>query len=190
GAGLNYPYHIHKNQGTHYLAYKIHTLFNNNVITKEYRYKDGIQHLEGKGFMGFRKTMVSDPYESIMAGEKYVMKNIFEGHFWTTKEYDYQMDNALVSSYYGSLEPNSVFSRTETVNERFDKGNSKYLILPTLEISSDFLQDFTITKSYEYDETADLLLEKVITDYDGISSSVETYEYKPENTVLGGHYFF
>src|SRR5690606_36345840 len=72
----------------------------------------------------------------------------------------------------------------------FVKGNSKYLILPTLEISSDFLQDFTITKSYEYDETADLLLEKVITDYDGISSSVETYEYKPENTVLGGHYFF
>lgn len=181
-----YPYYKHQIQESYSLVHKIHTIFDNKTLTSEYRYQDGVQHLEGKGFLGFRKTFVSDPYESRNNG---VMKNFFEGHFWTTNEYDPSMDNALIATSYGSLNPNSVFNRTEIINERFDKGNNRYLISPVIEIGYNFLQNTTISKIYDYDETGDLLLNQVMTDYDGVSSSIEKYFYKPEN-ASNGKYFF
>lgn len=64
GTSFAYPYYVHQTQGAQYLVHKLNTIFDKKALTKEYRYEDGIQHLEGKGFIGFRKTFVSDPYES------------------------------------------------------------------------------------------------------------------------------
>lgn len=63
-SAFTYPFYQNANQGSLYLVNKINTLFDSKSITTEYRYVDGIQHLEGKGFLGFRKTLISDSYES------------------------------------------------------------------------------------------------------------------------------
>lgn len=186
---LNYPYYVHKNIGTNYLAYKVHTLFDDKIITKEYRYRNGIQHLGGKGFLGFQKTFVSDPYESIFENGKYRMKDIFKGHFWKTNTYDPLMEGALLSTAYGSLNMNSIFSLSTANSSRFDKGGNRYLILTTSETNKDFLKNITIFKSYEYDTAGDLLLKKINTSYNSIGSSVEEYTYEPESSS-GQHYHF
>ena len=72
---LKYPYYIHKTNSSLYLVNKIHTTFDDKVLTKEYRYENGIQHLDGKGFIGFQKTYNSDAYESELKNGKYVNKN-------------------------------------------------------------------------------------------------------------------
>lgn len=186
---LLYPYYIHKNIGITYLVHKMHTLFDNNVLTKEYRYQNGIQHLWGKGFIGFQKTYVSDVYESKYINGKYLVKDMFKGLFWNIKTYDPLNDNALVSSIYGSLNLNSVFTKSVITNQRFTKSYNRYLILPTFEQNKDFLQDITINKTYQYDSNGDLLLQQVNTDFNSQASGVETYEYQPESNN-GEHYFF
>jgi len=189
GQNIEYPYYVYKNQGTHYLTHKIHTIFDDNIITREYRYQDGIQNLSGKGFQGFRKTFVSDPYQSKLVNGKYSMKKIFEGHFWTTNQYDPLMENALVTTYYGSLDSNSVFSKTKFTNQKFNKTNNRYLIVPVAKTGYDLLQNTTISKIYDYDLGGDLLLNKVITNFQDVSSSVEKYFYKPPNTNNGKYFF-
>ncbi len=186
---FNYPYFVHKNVGTYYLVHKIHTVFNDKILTTEYRYQNGIQHLGGKGFLGFQKTFISDPYESFISDGKYEMKNLFEGHFWNINTYDPLLENSLISTTYGSLNENSVFSRSTFVNSRFNKSNNRYLILTTSENTIDYLQGITISKSYDYDLTADLLLKQVNTSYNGIGSSIEKFYYETESTN-SGHYHF
>ncbi|MGQ8867403.1 RHS repeat-associated core domain-containing protein [Myroides sp. TSA_177.3] len=63
---LPYPYYVHKTNGSHYLVSKVHNVFDNKVLTKEYQYYNAIQHLEGKGFLGFQKTKTSEVYEGIL----------------------------------------------------------------------------------------------------------------------------
>lgn len=61
---VSYPYVVHKTNGSHYLVRKMHTLFEDKILTKDYHYYNAIQHLEGKGLLGFQKTKTSEVYES------------------------------------------------------------------------------------------------------------------------------
>ncbi|UPT69791.1 MAG: hypothetical protein M0D53_11615 [Flavobacterium sp. JAD_PAG50586_2] len=166
----------------------MHTVFDGKILTKEYRYINGIQHMWGKGFIGFQKTLVSDAYESIFINGKYQIKDMFKGLFWSVKTYDPLNDNALISSTYGSLNPNSVFTKSTITNQRFDKGSNRYLILATLEQNIDYLQGITINKSYQYDDIGDLTLQQVNTDYNSQASNTQKFFYTPEN-FNGDHYF-
>lgn len=184
---FRYPYYVHKNNGSTYLVNKINTLFDGKILTKEYRYENAIQHLWGKGFLGFQKTYVSDAYESQLKDGKYINKAPMKALFWTNTTRDPLMDNAIIRSTYGGI--NRFITDNNIFNFRFDKGNHQYMILATDEINKDNLRNIKITKRYEYDETDNLKLKKATTDYNGIGSSVSSYSYKPEFSN-GGHYFY
>lgn len=196
-----YPIFVQKNIGLHYLVYKMHTLFENSILTKEYRYQNGIQNLSGKGFVGFEKTFISDTYESKIVNGAYIVKNIFKPIFWTTNYYNPNLDNSLISTTYGSLKPglpsnsssqlnlNAVFTLSNISYQNFDKGNHRYLILPVLESNYDYLKGINISKTYQYDTTGDLLLEQIYTNYNNQASSLEKYYYASEFNN-NDHYFF
>ncbi|WP_259838719.1 RHS repeat-associated core domain-containing protein [Chryseobacterium herbae] len=184
---FKYPYYIHQTNPILYMAHKIHTVFDGKTLTKEYRYENGIQHLIGKGFLGFQKTYSSDAYESEIKNGKYVNKNPGKAVFWNIQTSDPEMDNATVKSTYGGI--NKFFTENTIINKKFDKGNHQYLVLSTDEVSKDYLKKITIGKKYEYDENDDLKLKTAYTDYSGAGSSISKYTYKPEffNT---DHYFY
>ncbi|WP_449400491.1 hypothetical protein [Chryseobacterium wanjuense] len=54
---LTYPFYTHQTNGSIYLAHKIHTIFGQKILTSEYRYENAVQSLDGKGFIGFEKTL-------------------------------------------------------------------------------------------------------------------------------------
>src|SRR5690606_23659876 len=174
---------------TLYLVHKMHTVFDDNILTKEYRYKNGVQHVNGKGFLGFQQTFISDAYESTLIDGKYRMKDYFKAHFWRVNTYDPLLDNVLKTSTYGSLNVNSIFTKSEITNQFIDKGNHRYQILTTNEINTDYLKNINITKSYEYDLANDLLLNQINTNYSSDGSSIEKFNYNPEFNN-GDHYFF
>jgi RHS repeat-associated protein len=195
-----YPIFVHRNIGLNYLVYKMHTLFDNSILTKEYRYQNGVQGLNGKGFMGFERTFTSDVYESREISGTYVMKDIFKPIFWTIKTFNPTLENSLIISTYGSLNqtqpnssdgqnPNSVFTKSVVSYQTFNKGNHRYLILPILESNYDFQKGITISKTYQYDTGGDLLLNQIYTDYNNQASSIEKYFYAPEFNN-NDHYFF
>lgn len=184
---LRYPYYVHSKNPSLYLVGKIHTVFDGKILTKEYRYENGIQHLEGKGFMGFQKTYSSDAYESEIKNGKYSNKNPVNAVFWNIITRDPEKDNVVMSSTYGGI--NKFFTENLTVNRKFDKGNHQYLFLATDEISIDNLKKVTVRKKYVYDEADDLKLKTAYTDYGGVGSSTSNYTYKPEFTN-GEHYFY
>lgn len=184
---FKYPYYVHNTNSSLYLVNKIHTLFDGKILTKEYRYENGIQHLEGKGFIGFQKTYSSDAYESEVKNGKYMNKNPAKAVFWNIQIKDPLMENAVIVSTYGGI--NRFFTENKITNQRFDRGNHQYLILSTDEISKDFLKKITISKKYVYDENDDLKLKTAYADYDGIASSISKYTYQNEFSN-GDHYFY
>ncbi|GAB0155672.1 hypothetical protein CHRYSEOSP005_09340 [Chryseobacterium sp. Alg-005] len=184
---FQYPYYVHKNNGSTYLAHKIHTLFDGNILTKEYRYENAVQHLAGKGLLGFQKTFTSDAYESELRSGKYVNKNPVKAVFWNIVTKDATLDNAVVKNTYGGL--NKFFTENIITSEKFDRGNKQYLILSKEEISKDYLKKITISKKYEYDEADDLKLKTVYTDFSGAGSAISKYTYKPESWN-GSHYYY
>lgn len=184
---FKYPFYVHKNNGTTYLAHKIHTLFDDKVLTKEYRYENAIQHLSGKGFLGFQKTFSSDAYESELRNGKYLNKNPVKAVFWNIIKRDANLDNAVISSTYGGL--NKFLTENLIFYDKFDKGNHQYLILSTEERNKDYLRKVNITKTYEYDTANDLQLKSSFTDYDGVGSSISKFTYKPEFSN-GEHFFY
>jgi RHS repeat-associated protein len=186
---LNYPYFVNKNLGVSYIVSKMHTVFDENIITKEYRYENAVQSLNGKGLLGFQRTIISDPYESILIDGKYKMKDLFTAHFWRINTYNSQHDNALISTTYGSLNTNSIFTKSQLTNQRFDKGNHRYQILTTIEVNTDYLKDIVISKTYNYDTAGDLLLNQLNTNYNSQGSSIEKFTYSPEFNN-NEHYFF
>lgn len=183
---LKYPFYVHKNNGTTYLANKVHTLFDGKVLTKEYQYENAIQHLEGKGFLGFQKTYTSDAYESEFKNGKYTNKNPGKAFFWTIITKDPLLENAVVRTTYGGL--TKFFTDNITINKRFEKGNHQYLILSTDETTKDNQRKITILKKYQYDEEDDLKLKTTSTDFNGTGSSISKYTYKPE--FYNGSYYF
>ncbi|NML72095.1 hypothetical protein HHL23_20210 [Chryseobacterium sp. RP-3-3] len=184
---LKYPYYVHKTNAALYLVNKIHTSFDSKILTKEYRYENGIQHLEGKGFLGFQKTYSSDAYETEIKGGKYINKNPAKAVFWKIDTRAPEMDNAVVKSTYGGI--NKFFTENITTNKKFDKGNHQYLILATDEVSKDYLKKITISKKYIYDETDDLKLKSAETDFSGVGSSISKYIYK-QAFSNGDHNFY
>ncbi len=142
---LRYPYYVHKTNPALYLVAKIHTLFDNKILTKEYRYENGIQHLEGKGFMGFQKTYSSDAYESEIKNGKYINKNPVNAVFWNITTRYPEMDNMVMNTTYGGI--NKFFTENLTVNKKFDQGNHQYMILATDEISIDYLKKLPLEKN-------------------------------------------
>lgn len=182
-----YPFYVHKNNGVTYLTHKIHTLFDGKILSKEYRYENGIQQLFGKGFLGFQKTYLSDAYESELKNGKYINKNPAKAVFWNITTRDPLLDNAIIKSTYGGL--NKFLTETTITNKKFDKGNHQYLILSTDEITKDNLKKITSSKTYEYDEANDLRLKTAHTDFNGIGSELSKYTYKPE-FFNGEHYFY
>lgn len=182
-----YPLYVHKSNPVLYLANKIHTLFDGKIITKEYRFENGIQHLEGKGFLGFQKTYSSDPYESELKNGKYVNKNPVKAVFWSIQTKDPTLDNVVIASTYGGIK--KYFTQSSIANKKFDKGNHQYLILSTNELTRDYLKQIYIEKEYVYDEGDDLKLKTSFTNYNAIGSSLSKYTYKPEFSN-GDHYFY
>ncbi|MBW3518531.1 RHS repeat-associated core domain-containing protein [Flavobacterium sp. NKUCC04_CG] len=187
---LPYPYYVYKSQATHYLVHKIHTQFNAKIISKEYRYHNGIQHLEGKGFIGFEKVSVSDDYESILNKEgKYTIKDVTKGVFWKVNKYGPLNDNALLYSTYGSLNETALFSKVSFVHKKEQLSNNRYIILNTQEDSQDFLYGSDFRKTYNYDSVNNFLLTSAVTQYNGAGTVTEMYSYTPEFTT-GARYFY
>lgn len=185
--GYSYPYYVHKNNGSTFLVNKIHTTFSGKILTKEYRYENAIQQLDGKGFLGFQKTFSSDAYESVFQNGVYKIKYPTKAVFWTIQTKDPLNENSIISSTYGGLK--KFITETKTVNKRFDRGNNQYLILSTEEETKDFLRKITISKKYDYDENDDLKLKTSYTDYNGIGSSISKISYKPASNN-GDHYYY
>ncbi|WP_435523830.1 hypothetical protein [Chryseobacterium indoltheticum] len=117
---LKYPFYVHKLNPSLNLVNKIHTIFDGKILSKEYRYENGIQNLEGKGFMGFQKTYSSDPYESEIKNGKYINKNPAKGLFWKIETRDPLMDNSTVKSTYGGI--NKFFTEDTTINKNLIRG--------------------------------------------------------------------
>ncbi|WP_353102241.1 RHS repeat-associated core domain-containing protein [Myroides odoratus] len=182
---LPFPYFVHKSNGTHYLVHKLNTVYDNKSVTREYRYHNAIQHLQGKGFLGFQKTMTSDVYESKLKDSKYyIVKDFSRGVFWTVNINDPLMDNALISSTFGSLNQTALFSKTTITNRRFNKNGKSYLILPISEKIEDFLHGYEIHKQNTYiDSPAKLLLEQSETNY--YSPSLTGSGIQLTSTVIG-----
>lgn len=184
---IDYPYYIHNSNSALYLVSKIHTLFDDKILTKEYRYENGIQHLEGKGFLGFQKNYMSDAYESEYVDGRYRNKNPSKGVFWNIQTKDPLMENAIVKTTYGGLK--EFFSENTSVNKKFDRGNHQYLILGVSEMSQDNLKKIKINKQYSYDEADDLKLKITYTDFNGTASTESRFSYKPESNN-GDHFFY
>lgn len=184
---LQYPLYTHQNNGSYYLAHKIHTLFSGKILTKEYRYENAIQHLEGKGFLGFQKTYVSDAYESSLTDGKYRSKNPKKAVFWTINTKDPLMENNLWMTSYGGI--NKFITTTTFLNKKYLIGGDQYIILATDEVTNDNLRKFSISKKYIYDENDDAKLKKVYTDYNGEATNEASFTYQPEFSN-GQHYFY
>ena len=182
---LKYPYYVHKVNPALYLVNKIHTVFDSKILTREYRYENGIQHLNGKGFLGFQKTYYSDAYETEIKGGKYININPAKAVFWKIDTKDPEMDNAITKSTYGGI--NKFFTESIRTNKKFDRGNHQSLTLNIDEISKDYLKKITISKKYVYDENDDLKLKSAYTYFDTVGSSETKYIYKFSN---GDHYFY
>lgn len=183
---LAFPYYVNKHNSTHYLVSKVHTHFDGKIISKDYLYENGIQHLGGKGFLGFQKTRVSDPYESAFESGKYSVKDINKPIFWKTFIYDPILDNSLIKETYGSFDEKQIFSSKELKHNRYLKGSYSYLILKTEEHTHDLLNGYDVSTYNSY--TIDLLLEKVKTQSLNAGSSEEKYSYLPA-TNNGNNYF-
>jgi RHS repeat-associated protein len=198
---LKFPYYIHDKVESSYLVSKLHTVFpfenetTNRILTKEYRYENAIQHLQGKGLIGFQKTAVSDTYESEKVGTTYRMKNLLGIVFWTVKLNDPLWENANIETTYGSLDPSKVLTRAKIKYERLEKPFGKYkryLNLSTWEENQDYHKGIKVNKTYQYDKTGDFLLLQANTDYNSEAASVEKYEYEPEffSALNAERYFF
>ncbi|SDF50744.1 RHS repeat-associated core domain-containing protein [Epilithonimonas hungarica] len=183
---LKYPYYTHNSNGSYYMVNKVHTLFDNKILTKEYRFENGIQNLEGKGFLGFQKTYISDPYESTFSNGKYRVKDPVKAIFWNIQTKDPLMDNSVIKSTYGGIK--KFFTENYSVNQKFKIGN-QYIILSTQESSVDNLKKIFINKRYDFDPNDDFKLKFAYTDYNSIGSTKASYTYKPEFTS-GDHYFY
>ncbi|MEN2436730.1 RHS repeat-associated core domain-containing protein [Weeksellaceae bacterium A-14] len=184
---LTYPYFVHQTNSSVYLVSKIHTLFEDKILTREYRYENGIQEFSGKGFLGFQKLYSSDAYESEYVNNKYQNKNPVKAVFWNIVTKDPLFENAVVKTSYGGI--SKFFTENIITNKKYEKGNHQYLILSTDEISKDYLKKITISKKYVYDESDDLKLKKAYTDFDGIGATISSYTYKTEFSN-GEHYFY
>lgn len=187
-ANLPYPYFVNKHQPNYLLVKRVNTIFDGTAISKEYRYQNAMQNFDGKGFMGFQKIKVSDPYESKLINGEYLPKNPLEGVMWTINTYDPELENALVKTTYGSLDGEDILTSTENEYERKEKPNKQYTYVSTLVTSKDLLKDLTITKTYSY-RTSDWLLEQVVTNFNGEATSTSTFGYKPSFTS-GDHFFY
>lgn len=183
---LTYPYYTHSINGSFYMVNKVHTLFDGKILTKEYRYENGIQNLEGKGFLGFQKTYVSDAYESVIRNNRYSVKNPVNAVFWNIQTRDPMMDNAVVKSTYGGIK--KFFTENYSVNKKFVSGD-QYIILATEENSIDNLKKIQINKRYDFDRNDDYKLKFAYTDYDQAGSTISSYTYKAESNH-GDHYFY
>ncbi|MDR0223663.1 MAG: hypothetical protein LBI32_01215 [Myroides odoratus] len=164
---LPYPYYVHKSNSNHQIVSKIHSIFDGKILTKEHKYYNAIQHFYGQGFIGFQKTAMSDPYESIIGDNGVItIKDASKGSLWRTNTYLHTQDNALISSVYGSLGDREILSKTTIVNQRFRKGLKRYLILPISEKIEDFLNGFETKKENSYETGGlDLLLKKSEVNY-------------------------
>ncbi|WP_029988654.1 RHS repeat-associated core domain-containing protein [Myroides odoratimimus] len=191
---LPYPYYVHKSNGGFRLVHKIHSLTSDKILTKEYRYHNGIQHLQGKGFIGFQQTKSSETYESELKSDgKYRIKDFSKGMFWRINTYDPLMDNVQISATYGSLSEKALFSKSTVINKRYDKGNKSYIIVPIQEIMYDYLNGFETSKTNWYESGASTFyLTKAETNYyspslNGSSrtlsgSKIEEFSYLPKFT--------
>lgn len=164
---LPYPYYVHKSNGGFRLVHKVHSLVNEKVLTKEYRYHNAIQHLLGKGFVGFQQTKSSEVYESELKSDgKYRIKDFAKGMFWRINTYDPLMDNVQISAAYGSLTEKALFSKSTITNKRYDKGNKSYIIVPERETTYDYLNGFDTYKTNWYESGASTFyLTKAETNY-------------------------
>ncbi|WP_223598281.1 RHS repeat-associated core domain-containing protein [Chryseobacterium sp. GVT01B] len=183
---LKYPLYTHQTNGALYLVNKIHTLFSGKILSKEYRYENAIQSLDGRGLLGFQKTYVSDGYESVLQNGKFRNKKLANALFWTVNTKDPLLDNVLLKTTYGGI--SKFLTETNFINQKFIKGNQS-LILSTEERTTDNLRNMNVIKRYTYDEADDLKLKKTWINYGDYAITHSNFTYQPEFTN-GLHYFY
>lgn len=199
---LGYPYFVHKANGYHRLVHKLTTQYEDKNLTKEYRYENAVQHLEGKGLIGFQKTRVSDAYESVLSKNGYfIVKNHSRGIFWTANTFDPLLDNAQVKRTYGSLKKSAQFNEATTTYQKIAKENNRYLIVSVAESTKDYLNGFSSAKKDTYDTNDGILLRQSDMSYFAPSpngeelvlthKTEEKFKYTPRFStgVEGGFYY-
>ena len=198
---VTYPYYVHKTNGAHYLVRKMHTLYDDKILTKDYKYYNAIQHLEGKGLLGFQKTKTSELYESEVKkdysrgdGSLNTYKTSryapidSEAILWNTYTYDYEKDNVVETERFGSFDETKDLRYTLYLYEKKDKPNKSYQILQTGEQSQDKLTGHEVIKIFSYN--SDWLLERVLhLGWGHDNTKEEKFTYLPEFTQ-NGHFFY
>ncbi|MGV0925010.1 RHS repeat-associated core domain-containing protein [Empedobacter tilapiae] len=187
---LKYPYYLNKQQPNYYLVKRVTTAFDDKNISKEYRYANAIQHLDGLGFIGFQKTFSSDPYESKFYTNENEFLPIQMGTdvLWTVNTYDPLLENQQIKSTYGNLLESNFLTRSDFQYERVDTPNKQYSYIKKVAVAQDVLKDISIFTNYSYN-TDKTLITSIHTSYNDEGISLSEYTYKPE-FWNGNHYFF
>ncbi len=198
-AALGKRFYLHQRLPGQYVVSHINTSFDNHTLTKRYRYINAIQDLEGKGFLGFMTTMVSDNYESIRNNRgQYEPKDYKKPILWTINRYDPSYDHQLIETTYGGVnerqDQRSLLTRSIIEYKKITsqthallKPNQTYY-KKTREENRDYKKNIHITKTYHYDES-NLLLRSVMTDYNSEGTSESHFSYAAPWTN-GAHRFY
>ncbi|WP_334124575.1 RHS repeat-associated core domain-containing protein [Empedobacter brevis] len=187
---LKYPYYLNKQQPNYYLVKRVTTAFDEKAVSKEYRYANAIQHLDGLGFIGFQKTFSSDPYESKFYNNENEFLPIQMGTdvLWTVNTYDPLLENQQIKSTYGNLIESNYLTRSDFQYERVDHPNKQYSYIKKSSVAQDVLKNIPIYTNYSYNSEKTLIT-SIETFYDDEGKSLSKYTYTPE-FWNGNHYFF
>ncbi len=190
---LGKEYYIHTRIPNKYLVGRITTLFNDQSLTKEYRYENAVQHLDGLGFLGFMRTHASDAYESEEDNGQYYPKDMRQPVLWTINTYRPDWENRLVRTTYGGTDEESFLKKTSVTYEKITSKTSaklhpkqKHYVLK-LEMSHDALTTVRKYKDYAYND--DLLLARVRTNHHNQGTTETRMTYQPKWNH-DGHYFY
>jgi len=190
GKSLQYPYYLNKQQPNYYLVKRVTTSFDDKAISKEYRYANAIQHLNGLGFVGFQKTFSSDPYESKLNSieKEFLPVKMQSDVLWTVNTYDPLQENQHIKSTYGNLTESNYLTRSDFKYEKVDLLNKQYAYIKKSSVIEDVLKNIPIYTNYSYNADKTLIT-SIETLYDDEGSSLSEFTYKPEFSN-GNHYFF
>ncbi len=190
---LGKEYYVHTRIPNKYLVGRITTLFNGQSLTKEYRYENAVQHLDGLGFLGFMRTHASDAYESEEDNGQYYPKDMQQPVLWTINTYQPDLENRLVKTTYGGTDEESFLKFSTVTYEKVTSETNaklhpkqKHYVLKQ-EMSHDALTAVRKYKDYVYND--DLLLASVTTNHHNQGTTETRMKYQPEWN-RDGHYFY
>lgn len=175
---LKYPYYVNRKQPGFYLVNRVNTIFDNKSISKEYRYTNAIQNLNGKGFLGFQRVATSNTYESILKDGQHLPKELGADVLWSTSLYDPLQENQLIEKTIGNLNGDHYTTKSSIEYKKLIN-NKAYIYLKEKEKAEDRLRDFTILKSYTYNSDGLMIASSIDYNTENNLKTLETFEYEP-----------